>query len=119
MRMKRNTISVWACVALAMLLACMVAVGCKDNKARVNNTKNVTFSKCNIYENGAGVYVDEDCESVSFEKSKFHDNSSYTFSCASKVVLRKCKLESRQDGISDNVKMVNCEVEYSDDEDME
>ncbi len=84
--------------------------GCSDDGVQLINSNDATFTNCSIYDNGGGVYVDEYCDNVLFEKSDFHGNRGQLFYCHSGITLKKCNVEHHHDDITDNVKFRDCEV---------
>lgn len=94
--------------------------GCSDRGVDLYSTENIGFDKCEIFNNGSGMYVDPYCKNITFDKCNFHDNRGQLFLCYAKTTVKNSQIVHHHDDFTDNVKLLNCEVQmdYSEAEEL-
>ena len=84
--------------------------GCSDRGIDMYGTDNVSFDRCEIFNNGCGMYIDPYCTNISFNHCKLQDIKGQMFLCYAPVEIRNSKIEHHHDDISENVNFTNCDV---------
>ena len=90
--------------------------GCSQEGVEALGTKNMHFSQCGIFNNGCGIWIDEECNNISFTDCNLHDNHGQLFMCHTETVFTNCNIEHHHDDFTDNVKFIDCDVEMDYDE---
>lgn len=84
--------------------------GCSDRGVDMYGSDNFVFDRCEIFNNGSGIYVDQYCTNISFNHCKFQDIKGQMFLCYAPVEIRNSKIEHHHDDMAENVNFVSCDV---------
>jgi hypothetical protein len=87
---------------------------------RLFESRDALFVNCQIYSNGMGIYLDDMCQNVAFDKCEFMNNRREVFSCQSPITVSNSKIISHGGANVYNVTLEGCDVlmDYEDCEEL-
>lgn len=94
--------------------------GCYYWGVRLFDSRDALFVNCQIYSNGMGIYLDDMCQNVAFDKCEFMNNRREVFSCQSPITVSNSKIISHGGANVYNVTLEGCDVlmDYEDCEEL-
>ena len=94
--------------------------GCYYYGLQLFGSQDAIFVNCQIYSNGMGIYLDDVCGNVSFDKCEMMNNRREVFVCQSPISVSNSKIISHGGANVYNVTLEGCDVtmDYADCEEL-